>query len=387
MGEIDNMDDFINLVKSLYNSDIVPLHRPVFSHREVEYLTECISTNFVSSVGKQVINFENQVANFVGVKRGVACASGTAALHAALKGLGVSSNSQVITQALTFVATSNAISYCGAEHIFVDVDIDTLGMSPTALKSWLQENVIVEANKAINKYNGKIISCCLPMHTFGMPCRIKEIAEICLAFRVPLLEDTAESLGSRVGNQHTGTFGAAATFSFNGNKTITTGGGGMIVTNNIKLADKLKHLTTTAKKPHEFEYFHDEVGYNYRLPNINAALGVAQMEILDQILELKRELAETYKYFFSQKGIKIVEPIQGSISNNWLNAIVLDNRSDRDQFLKITNANGVMTRPIWNLMTDLPMYRMCENDGLKNSRWLVERVVNIPSSVPSLGAK
>lgn len=377
--------EFISFTKKIYQEDNILLHRPVFSHLEVEYLTECISSNFVSSVGRRVVEFENLVADFVGVKRAVACVNGTAALHMALKALGVCTGSQVITQALSFVATSNAITYCGAEHVFIDVDIDSLGMSPTALKSWLDENVTIKAGKAVNKNNGKTISCCLPMHTFGMPCRIKEIAEICLCFGIPLLEDTAESLGSRVENLHTGTFGAAAAFSFNGNKTITTGGGGMIVTNNIDLADKLKHLTTTAKRPHPFEYFHDQVGYNYRLPNINAALGVAQMEILDKILESKRELAETYKYFFSNKGIKFVESIKGAQSNNWLNAIILNDRSERDQFLQITNDSGVMTRPIWNLMTDLPMYSMCENDGLKNSRWLVDRVVNIPSSAPSIG--
>jgi len=378
-------NEFVKLAKDIYGENEILLHRPVFSHREADYLTECIASNFVSSVGMRVVEFENLIASYVGSKRAVACVSGTAALHVSLKALGVGPGSQVITQALTFVATSNAISYCGAEHIFIDVDIDSLGMSPVALKSWLSENAIIEAGKAKNKYTGKTISCCLPMHTFGMPCRIQEIADICLSYGIPLLEDTAESLGSWVGNLHTGTFGTAATFSFNGNKTITTGGGGMVVTNNIELAEKLKYLTTTSKRPHAYEYFHDEVGYNYRLPNINAALGVAQMEILDQILEIKRGLAETYKHFFFNKGIKFVEPIDGAKSNNWLNTIIFDNRSERDNFLQITNENGVMTRPIWKLMTDLPMYSMCDNDGLRNSKWLVDRVVNIPSSVPSIG--
>jgi len=382
---LDKIRDFIRLLKQTYQEDNILLHRPVFSHREVNYLTECIKSNFVSSVGERVVEFENLIANYVGVRRAVACVNGTAALHVALKAVGVSLGSQVITQALTFVATSNAINYCGADPVFIDVDIDSLGMSPKALQAWLDDNVTVEAGQTINKHNGKIISCCLPMHTFGMPCRIKEIAEICMSFGIPLVEDTAESLGSRVENQHTGTFGVAAAFSFNGNKTITTGGGGMIVTNDIELADKLMHLTTTAKHPHTFEYFHDEVGYNYRLPNINAAMGVAQMEILDQILERKSKLAATYKHFFSEKGITFVEPINGSVSNNWLNAIILNNRAERDQFLQVTNDSGVMTRPIWNLMTDLPMYSMCQNDGLRNSRWLVDRVVNIPSSVPSIG--
>ena len=380
-----DISEFVNFTKNIYRQDEILLHRPIFSNLEVQYLKECISSNFVSSVGKRVVEFEDLVADFVGVKRAVACVNGTSALHMALKAVGVNPGSQVITQALTFVATSNAINYCGADHIFIDVDIDSLGMSPLALKAWLDENVTIKAGKSVNKNNGKIISCCLPMHTFGMPCRINEIAEICLSHGIPLVEDTAESLGSRVENQHTGTFGAAAAFSFNGNKIITTGGGGMVVTNDTELADKLKHLTTTAKRPHAFEYFHDEVGYNYRLPNINAAIGVAQMEILDQILERKRELAESYKHFFSIKGIKFVEPINGSVSNNWLNAIILNNRAERDQFLQITNDSGVMTRPIWNLMTDLPMYSMCENDGLRNSRWLVDRVVNIPSSVPDIG--
>ena len=378
-----NTIDFIAFVKRLYGETEVALHRPVFLGNEKSYICECIESNFVSSVGERVIEFEETLANFVGCKRAVACVNGTSALHVNLVAIGVRPKSQVITQALTFVATSNAISYSGAEPVFIDVDIDTMGMSPVALRLWLEKNVRFTNGKAINKKNGKMISGCVPMHTFGLPCRIAEIVDICASYNIDVVEDAAESLGSLYQHKHTGTFGRSSTLSFNGNKIITTGGGGAVLTNDDELANKVKYLTTTAKKPHSFDYHHTEVAFNYRLPNINAALGVAQMEILDLILERKRELAKTYKNFFSKKGITYIESINGAEPNNWLNAILLNDRAERDQFLKITNDSGVMTRPIWNLMTDLPMYKMCENDGLKNSRWLVDRVVNIPSSVPS----
>jgi len=379
-----NINKFVSYVKQLYDEDEVLLHRPLFSELEKRYVNECIDSNFVSSVGKRVIEFEEKLADYTGAKYAIACVNGTAALHAVLRAIGVDKDTQVLTQAISFVATSNAISYCGAEPVFIDVDKDTLGLSPWALQHWLEQNTIIRDGRRCNKQSGKAISCCLPMHTFGLPCRINEIAEICAAYAIPLIEDCAESLGSFVDTTHTGLFGEAGTFSFNGNKTITTGGGGMIITNNLNLANKLKHITTTAKKKHPYEYYHDEIGYNYRMPNLNAALGVAQMQNLDQILYRKKEITAHYVAYFKEAKVQLVAPINGHTSNNWLNAILLSNRKERDYFLKGTNELNVMTRPIWNLLSQLPMYQKCQNDGLENSKWLVDRIVNIPSSAPRL---
>lgn len=372
------------LIENIYGPGKVALHRPVFSDLETLYLAECIKSNFVSSVGKYVSDFENMFAEYCNSERAVACVNGTAALHSALVVNNVQAGSQVLSQALTFVATANAITYCGAEPIFIDVDLDTLGMSPSALRAWLDEYTEIGPDGAINKRSGKQISACVPMHTFGIPCRVKEILEICEEYGIPLIEDAAESLGSRIDGKHVGNFGVAGVFSFNGNKVITTGGGGMIVTNVTEIADRLKHLTTTAKQPHAYEYYHDEIGFNYRLPNLNAAVGVAQMKSLDRILDCKREVAAIYDHFFNDRDVRFIQPCEGTIANNWLNAIVLDNKFQRDEFLRITNSMGIMTRPIWNLLSELPMYQSCENDGLQNSKWLVDRVVNLPSSVPEL---
>lgn len=377
--------EFCDFTQKIYGHRNVPLHRPIFSNAEKINLVSCIDSNFVSSVGKYVDEFENLFADRLKVTKAIAAVNGTSALHVALHAIGVKPDSEVLTQALTFVATANAIKYCGATPVFIDVDIDTLGMSPKSLELWLMKNTIRKNGTLINKNSNKTITACVPMHTFGFPCRIEEIAKICANYGIPLVEDAAESLGSYVGAQHTGTFGAVSAFSFNGNKIITTGGGGMIVTSDDQLGHQIKYLTTTAKKLHPYEYFHTELGFNYRMPNLNAALGVAQMEILEDILIKKKEVANLYKDYFSGSSIKFFEAIEGATANNWLNAIVLDNREGRDEFLIKTNENGVMTRPIWSLLSDLPMYQKCQNDGLKNSRWLAERVVNIPSSVPSIG--
>lgn len=376
---------FCDLVKNIHCESPVLLHRPVFLGNEVDYLSDCITSNYVSSVGARVIEFEELIANFVGAQRAIACVNGTSALHVALHTMGVGSGTQVLTQALTFVATANAISFCGAEPLFIDVDIDTFGMSPESLRVWLEANVRSEGKRLINKNNGKEIIACLPMHTFGLPCRIKEISSICNEYGIVLIEDAAESLGSSFQDSHTGTIGKIGTFSFNGNKIITTGGGGMVVTNDEQLADRIKHLTTTAKRPHQYEYYHDEIGFNYRMPNVNAAIGVAQMENFTEILMAKEKLAKIYSDFFAESTIKFACPIDEAKTNYWLNAIILNNRVDRDNFLKITNDNNIMTRPIWNLISDLPMYVNCEHDGLANSKWLVDRVINIPSSVPMKG--
>jgi perosamine synthetase len=289
----------------------------------------------------------------------------------------------VITQALTFVATCNAIVYAGAMPVFVDVDKDTMGLSPSALLEFLEKNVELQDGIAINKISGKRIAACIPMHTFGIPCRIKEIENICASWGITLIEDAAESLGSFVDNSHTGTFGSVATLSFNGNKVITTGGGGMLITNDESLAMRAKHLTTTAKVYHPYEFVHDEIGYNYRMPNLNAALGCAQMERLEDFLEIKADVADKWRGLFGRNEVYFCDAIKGSTANFWLNAVVLNSKIDRDKFLKITNERGVMTRPIWRLMSELSMFKDCIKDHLKNSKWLQDRVVNIPSSVPN----
>ena len=372
----------IAFIREIYEEEVIPLHRPVFEGNEKRYLLDCIDSNFVSSVGANVIDFETSVAEFCGFKTAVATMNGTAALHAALALIGVEKNTEVLTQALTFVATANAISYLGAKPVFIDVDRDTLGMSPASLRFWLENNTDLKHGVRINIRTRARISACVPMHTFGLPLRIAEVADICREFSIPLIEDTAESLGSCTKGRHTGTFGKIATFSFNGNKIITTGGGGMMATNDLSLAARARHITTTAKKPHPYDFYHDQVGYNYRLPNLNAALGIAQMELLPSMLKIKAELAKRYRDFAVLHGMDYITGLTDSMPNHWLNAIVLETEEDRDLMLKITNEAGVMTRPIWRLMTELPMYRHCQTDGLQHSKWLAARVINLPSSVP-----
>ena len=368
--------------RSIYGNSFIPLHRPVFEGNERQYLIDCIDSNFVSSVGVKVTEFEEKVAKFTGSKYAVATVNGTAALHVAIELAGVKPGDEVISQALTFIATCNAISYAGAKPLFIDVDKDTMGLSPTALKIFLEASAEKRATGTFNKLSGKRISACVPMHTFGFPCRIGEIAEICADWDIALIEDAAESLGSYVGSRHTGTFASMATLSFNGNKVITTGGGGMIITDDSELAIRAKYITTTAKIPHPYEFVHDEIGYNYRMPNLNAALGCAQMERLDEFLMVKAQLADQWDAFFNNSGADFIKATDGNKANHWLNAIILDSREDRDEFLKITNDNNVMTRPIWTLMSKLPMFKDCQTDSLENSLWLEDRVVNIPSSVP-----
>lgn len=373
---------FIEHAKSIYGDDFVSLHRPVFEGNERQYLIDCIDSNFVSSVGAKVTEFEEKVAEFTGSKYAVATVNGTAALHVAIELAGVKPGDEVISQALTFIATCNAIIYAGAKPLFIDVDLDTMGLSPVALQIFLEKTAEKRAGGTYNKLSGKKISACVPMHTFGFPCRIAEIAEICADWEIALIEDAAESLGSYVGSRHTGTFASMATLSFNGNKVITTGGGGMIITDDSELAKRAKYITTTAKVPHPYEFVHDEIGYNYRMPNLNAALGCAQMERLDEFLTIKAQLADQWDAFFHDRDIEFVRAINGNNANHWLNAIILDSKSDRDEFLKVTNESDVMTRPIWTLMSKLPMFKDCQTDGLENSLWLEDRVVNIPSSVP-----
>lgn len=372
----------VEFIRNLYKTnDFIPLHEPRFHGNEKAYLNQCIDSTFVSSVGQFVERFEKEFAAYVGSKYAIATVNGTAALHVCLILSGVEAGDEVITQPLTFIATANAISYCGAKPVFLDVDLDTMGLSPEALKRFLDNNCTIEGGSCINRLSGKIIRACVPMHTFGHPCRIDEIKAICDEWHISLVEDAAESLGSYHKERHTGTFGRLGAFSFNGNKIITSGGGGVIVTDDETLARRAKHITTTAKIPHKWEYVHDEIGYNYRLPNLNAALLCAQLEQLERFLENKRELAETYRRFFTDQGIAFfVEPSQ-SRSNYWLNAVLLENITEQNVFLEYTNANGVMTRPIWQLMNKLDMFASSQCDDLTNALFLEERVVNIPSSV------
>ena len=376
------VSDFVSEAKDIYGNDYIPLHRPVFEGNERKYLVDCIDSNFVSSVGVKVAEFESQIAEYTGSRHAIATVNGTAALHTALLLAGVTPGDEVISQALTFIATCNAITYAGAKPLFIDVDINTMGLSPSALKTFLEDNAEKRVDGTCNKLTGKRISACVPMHTFGLPCRIAEIAVICADWGIALIEDAAESLGSYVGSRHTGTFASMATLSFNGNKLITTGGGGMIITDDSELAKRAKHITTTAKVSHPYEFVHDEIGYNYRMPNLNAALGCAQMERLDEFLVIKAQLADQWDAFFHDRDVDFVKAINGNKANHWLNAIILDSRLDRDEFLRVTNDNSVMTRPIWTLMSKLPMFKDCQTDGLENSLWLEDRVVNIPSSVP-----
>lgn len=374
----------IDFIKSLYpNQNPVPLHAPVFRGNEKEYLIDCIDSTFVSYVGKYVIKFEEITAKFTGAKYAVAVVNGTAALQIALQVAGVEQGDEVITQPLTFVATANAISLCGAKPVFIDVDLDTMGMSPEKLNDWLLKNTLFNSsiNKQINISTNKPITCIVPMHTFGFSCRIEEIIEIANRYNIPVIEDAAESLGSFFKGRHTGTFGLAGILSYNGNKTITTGGGGMIVTNNEEYAKKARHITTTAKLPHKYEYIHDEVAYNYRLTNINAALGVAQMEQIDKYISNKRETACLYKEFFKDTEIKFFNEPKGTKSNFWLNSILFDGYEERNNFLEFTNENGIMTRPIWRMMNKLEMYKNCQVGNLNNTEWLADRIVNIPSGI------
>lgn len=372
----------IKFIKDYFGSEFVPLHRPVFKGNEKEYLIQCIDSNFVSSVGDGIIEFEIKIAKFVGSKYAVAIVNGTSALHIALKLSNVKPGDEVITQALTFVGTCNAISYLGAHPNFIDVDKKTMGLSPDALSLFLEQNAIIDKKgKTINKSTGKIIAACVPMHTFGHPCRINKIITICEKFHIPVIEDAAESLGSKYKNRSTGAFGSCGILSFNGNKIITTGGGGMIVTDDKKFASLCKHITTTAKKPHIYNYNHDQIGYNYRMPNLNAVLGLAQIEKIDYFIGEKRKNAKAYEQYFENIGMEFFIEPEDAFSNYWLNCILLDSNSDKVAFLEQANAQGVMARPIWTLMSDLKMFKNCQNDGLKNSRWLKERVVCIPSSV------
>lgn len=375
-------DSLIRFVREQYRTaDFIPLHAPVFRGRERALVLDTIDSTFVSSVGTYVDRFEKDMAKFTTSPRAVAVVNGTAALHIALKLADVVQGDLVVTQSLTFVATCNAIAYCGAEPLFVDVDRRTLGLSPEALESWLLENALIDDNGDCRTRDGnRRIRACLPMHTFGHPVDLDALIAVCDCWHLVLVEDAAESLGSYYKERHTGTLGRIGVLSFNGNKIMTTGGGGMLLTDEV-IGKRAKHLTTTAKIPHPYEFFHDEIGYNYRLPNLNAALGCAQLEQLPAFLLSKRTLATRYIDFFKDSDMRpIVEP-ERCRSNYWLNGVVCENAAQRDALLKTTNEAGVMTRPIWALMNRLPLYANALRGPLTNAEWLEARVVNLPSSV------
>lgn len=376
--------DIVDFIQDVYKTEkYLPLHEPRFFGNEKAYVNDAIDSTYVSSVGKYVEKFEDMVASYVGSKYAIATSNGTAALHAGLHLVGVDQNCEVITQPLTFVATANAISYCSAKPVFVDVDRDTLGLSPQKLEEFLQKSTFIDADgQCINKKTEKVIKACVPMHTFGHACKIDQIVDVCDKFNITVVEDAAESLGSFYKQKHTGRFGKVGIFSFNGNKIITTGGGGMIVTDDETLAKRARHITTTAKVPHPFEYIHDEIGYNYRLTNLASALGVAQMENLEVFISGQRELANRYEEFFKTFDIEFITEPNGARSNYWLNGLILKDRDQRDEFLKFMNKKGIMARPVWRLLNKLPIYQENECGNLDNALWLEERVVNITSSVP-----
>ncbi len=362
-------------------NDFIPLHPPVFSGNEEKYVLETIKSTFVSSVGAFVDQSEQLTSQITGIQKSIAVVNGTAALHIGLREVGVTFNTEVITQSLSFVATSNAISYLGASPVFVDVDLDTLGLSPVKLSMFIEEFVeIREDGYPYNKKTSRRISACVPMHTFGFPCKIDEISKICQKYNIPLVEDCAESLGSSFKGTHTGNWGKLSAFSFNGNKIATAGGGGMICSNDVEMGKHLKHITTTAKVPHPFEYVHDEIGFNYRMPNLNAALLCAQLENIYERIRLKRILAKQYAQQFKDKNIKFIQEPEHSTSNYWLMAIQFENQQQRDEFLINSNAQSVQTRPIWKLMTELTMFADCQADDQTNSTLLASTVVNIPSN-------
>jgi perosamine synthetase len=381
-----DINDVRDALSSCLPSDqgFIGLHEPYFGGNEWIYVKECLDTRWVSSVGKYVDQFEKQLAEYTGVKRAVAVVNGTAALHVALMLSGVERDDEVLLPALTFVATANAVAYCGAVCHFVDSEEKTLGLDPHKLDDYLKSIADVRSEGCYNKQTGRRIKAVLPMHTFGHPVDLDPLAQVCQRFKLELIEDAAESLGSFYKGQHTGNWGKLSTLSFNGNKTITTGGGGAILTNDEELGKLVKHITTTAKIPHKWAFYHDQTGFNYRLPNINAALGCAQLEQLPSFLEQKRALAERYREAFAAiKGITFYTEPEFARSNYWLHVLLLDRSyvNQRDALLEATNASGIMTRPAWNLMHTLPMYQACPRMDLSTAERLEARLINIPSSV------
>lgn len=384
-----NNQSIISFIKSIFpKKDIIHLHEPLFVGKEREYLINAIDSTFVSSTGEYVNRFEKMMTEITGAKYAVAIVNGTSALHLALLCAGVKSNDLVITQSLSFIATTNAISYIGAKPVFIDVDLETMGMCPKALENWLKNETIAQFDTETQKmacfYKKTMqkVSAVVPMHTFGHPCQIEEIKSVCETYHIALLEDAAESIGSYSNQQHTGTFGLAGVFSFNGNKTVTCGGGGAIITNDESFARNAKHLSTQAKVPHRWAFNHDEIGFNYRMPNINAALACAQLEQLDQFVNNKRLLAEIYiHYFQEQNKVVFKKETINTKSNYWLNTIQFESLEKRNEFLEESNQDGIYTRPTWTPTHLLPMYKNAICGDLENTVFLADRLVNLPSSI------
>ena len=375
----------VQLIQKLYQTKgQIGLHEPLFIGQEKRYLSDAIDSTFVSTSGKNVEEFEDEVKKFTGAKHAIATVNGTAALHLGLKSVGVSEGSEVVTQAFTFVATANSISYTGANPVFVDIDRDSLGLSAASLERFLLERCDVnDQEECINKKTRKRVSACVPMHCFGNPCDSEKISQLCSRYNIPLIEDAAEALGSFAKKRHVGTEHCSlAILSFNGNKIITTGGGGMILTNDEKIARYCRHLSTTAKVAHPWAFEHDQVGFNYRMPNINAALGLAQLEMLPKFLVAKRRLAKCYIEWSRKEGLEVITEADGNRSNYWLNAIVMPDRESRDRLLSLTNNHNIMTRPAWIPMNHLSIYAACEIVDLEISDMMADRVVCLPSGVP-----
>lgn len=372
---------FTNAVKELYKKEYVPLHEPTFDEKEIEYVTDCITTGWVSSVGKYVDRLEKELAEFTGVKRAVAVVNGTAALHIALKVAGVKPNDEVFMPSLTFVATANAISYLQAIPHFVDVSIETLGLDPEKLEEHIKVIGEMKNGQLVNKQTGRIIRAVVPMHTFGNPVDLDALIDLCERYNLVLVEDAAESLGSYYKGKHTGGFGRVSAISFNGNKILTTGGGGAILTNNDQLADYAKHLTTTAKIPHRWSYEHDEIGYNYRMPNINAAIGCAQLQKLPMFIDQKRQLTLVYEDLIkSIDGVTLFKEQIHAKGNYWLQTLILEESLSRDSILEFLNENGVMSRPIWTPMDELVQFQQMPKADLTVTKRLKNSLINIPST-------
>jgi aminotransferase in exopolysaccharide biosynthesis len=379
---MSNYSEVIGFIKNQFdNKSFIPLHEPRFIGNEKKYVIDTIDSTYVSSVGAYVDKFEVMMSSISGTNKSVAVVNGTSALQVALRLAGVCAGDEVITQALTFIATVNAIIYNGAAPIFIDVDKDTMGLSACAVEAFLEEFGELRDGSCYNKKTNKKIAACMPMHTFGFPVHLNELLKVCNKWNISLVEDAAEAIGSEYHSKPIGSFGKIGVFSFNGNKIVTSGGGGAIVTNDVELGIKAKHLTTTAKVPHPYEYVHDEIGYNFRMPNLNAALACAQLEQLNLFIENKRSLAQNYNSFFKSKGIYFRTELPQTKANYWLMAVELENKQDRESFLKETNENGVMTRPIWQLIFKSPLYSGFQKDAQANAIYLEDRIVNIPSSV------
>jgi perosamine synthetase len=379
----DLPDEVIKAIREVVGPGRIPLHEPSFEGNELVYLKECLDSTYVSSVGKFVDQFEEQLADFTGARYAISVVNGTAALHIALKLAGVKDGDEVLIPTLTFVATAAAVAYCNAIPHFVDSEERTLGIDSIKLREYLLSTTSQVSGECINKISGRVIRALVPMHTFGHPSELSDLLSISVEFNLALVEDSAESLGSYYKGKHTGTFGRLGILSFNGNKTITTGGGGAILTNDMELAQQAKHLTTTAKLPHSWEFRHDEIGYNYRMPNLNAALGCAQLEQLPRKLSAKRDLFEKYKSAFANiPGVKLVTEPPKCRSNYWLQTLLLDENQVkyRDLILQATNSTGILTRPVWQLISSLEPYKNSPRMNLQEAESLSRRIINIPSN-------